>query len=83
MPFRRKFSLANVTSLVKRVSRFTVLLMNSNRTTGQVMVRLANVMRTLPRKACTSVTFDQGSGFMDWPHMQAEVLNEKVLDHAA
>lgn len=71
--FRRKFGLANVTSLVERVSRFTVLLANSNRTTGRVMGRLAKVMRTLPQKARKSVTFDRGSEFMDWPHLQAEV----------
>ena len=58
MLFRRKFGLANVTSLVERVSRFTVLLANSNRTTGRVMGRLAKVMRTLPQKTRNSITFD-------------------------
>ena len=73
MLFRRKFGLANVTSLVERVSRFTVLLMNGNRTTALVMGRLAQVMRTLPLTARKSVTFDRGSEFIDWPHLQAEV----------
>ncbi len=73
MLFRRKFGLANVTWLGERVSRFTVLLVNANRTTSRVMGRLANVMRTLPLKARKSVTFDRGSEFMDWPHLQAEV----------
>jgi IS30 family transposase len=73
MLFRQKFGKANVTSLVERVSRFTVLLMNANKTTARVMGRLANVMRTLPHNARKSVTFDRGSEFMDWPHLQAEV----------
>jgi len=73
MLFRQKFGKANVTSLVERVSRFTVLLVNANKTTALVMGKLANVMRTLPLKARKSVTFDRGSEFMDWPHLQAEL----------
>lgn len=73
MLFRRKFGKAYVTSLVERVSRFTILLMNANKTTARVMGRLANVMRTLPHKASKSVTFDRDSEFMDWPYLQAEV----------
>jgi IS30 family transposase len=73
MLFRRRFRKANVTSLVERVSRFTVLLVNTNKTTARVMRRLAKVMRTLPQNARKSVTFDRGSEFMDWPHLQAEV----------
>jgi len=73
MLFRQKFGKTNVTSLVERVSRFTVLLMNPNRTTGRVTGRLAQVMRTLPLQARKFVTFDRGSEFMDWPHLQAKV----------
>lgn len=73
MLFRQRFGKANVTSLVERVSRFTVLLMNANKTTARVMGRLAKVMHTLPHNARKSVTFDRGSEFMDWPHLQAEV----------
>lgn len=73
MLFWRKFGLANITSLVERVSRFTVVLMNTNRTTDRAMGRLARVMKTLPLKARKSVTFDRRSEFMNWPHLQAEV----------
>lgn len=73
MLFRQKFGKANVTSLVERVSRFTVLLVNANKTTARVMGKLADVMRTLPHVERKSVTFDRGSEFMDWPHLQAEV----------
>jgi IS30 family transposase len=37
------------------------------------MGKLADVMRTLPLVARKSVTFDRGSEFMDWPHLQADV----------
>ncbi len=73
MRFRRKFGHANVTSLVARVSLFTVILKGPNRTTARVVGQLAKVMRTLPFKARKSVTFDRGSEFMDWPHLPAEV----------
>jgi hypothetical protein len=64
---------ASVTSLAERVSRFTVILKNPYRTTARVMGQLARVMRTLPFKARKSATFDRGSEFMDWPHLQADV----------
>lgn len=73
MLFRQKFGKSNITSLVERVSRFTVLLLNGNRTTTLVMGQLVKVMRTLPHNARRSVTFDRGSEFMDWPYLQAEV----------
>lgn len=57
MLFRQKFGKANVTSLVERVSRFTVLLVNPNKTTARVMGKLADVMRTLPLVPRKSVTF--------------------------
>ena len=68
MLFRRKFGRANVTPFGERVSRFTVILKNSNRTTARIMGRLVKVMRTLPFKARKSVTFDRGSKLKDWPH---------------
>jgi IS30 family transposase len=73
MLFRQKFGKANVTSLVERVSRFTALLVNANKTTARVMEKLTKVMRPLPLTARKSVTFDRGSEFVDWPHLQAEV----------
>ncbi|MEY8119480.1 MULTISPECIES: hypothetical protein [unclassified Falsihalocynthiibacter] len=71
MLLRQKFGKANVTSLVERISRFTVLQMNLNRTTARVMGYLAKVMRTLPLTARKSVTFDQGSELMERLHLQA------------
>jgi IS30 family transposase len=69
MLFRRTFGQANVTSLLERVSRFTVILKTPNPTTARVMGQLTRVMRTLPFKARKSMTFDRGSEVMDWPHL--------------
>ena len=65
MLFRRRFGLANVTSLVEGVSRFTVLLVNSNRTKGRFIERLAKVKRNLPQLARKSISFDRGSELLD------------------
>ena len=37
------------------------------------MARIAQALTPLPRHACRSITFDRGSEFIDWPHLQAEV----------
>ena len=50
MLLRQTFGQANVTSLVERVSRFTVIMKNPNRTTARVMGQLAKVMRTPPSR---------------------------------
>lgn len=69
--FRKKFGKANVTSLVERVSRFTVFLHNNDRQSRPVMEKLANVFLPLPFKARRSITFDRGTEFTDWPYLQA------------
>ena len=45
MQLKRNFGLANVTSLVERVSRVTMILKNQNRTPARVMGHLAKVTR--------------------------------------
>lgn len=73
MLFRQKFGKANVTSLVERVSRFTVLTHNADRRTRPIMDSLIKLLGTLPFRARRSVTFDRGSEFIDWPHLQAGI----------
>jgi IS30 family transposase len=36
------------------------------------MSQIAEALRALPLTARRSVTFDRGSEFVDWPHLQAE-----------
>lgn len=69
--FRKTFGKANVTSLVERVSRFTVFLRNNDRQSKPIMERLIAALGPLPQKARRSITFDRGTEFTDWPYLQA------------
>ena len=71
--FRKKYGNANVTSLVERVSRFSVLLRNNDRQSRPVMEVLIGVLRSLPRQARRSITFDRGTEFTDWPYLRAGI----------
>ena len=69
--FRKKFGKANITSLVERVSRFTVFLRNNDRQSKPIMDSLIDVLSPLPSPARRSITFDRGTEFTDWPYRQA------------
>jgi len=69
--FRKKFGKANVTSLVERVSRFTVLLRNNDRQSRPVMDGVIRVLQPLPQMALRSITFDRGTEFTEWAYLQA------------
>lgn len=73
MLFKQSLGQSNVTSLVERVSRFTVLLKNPNKRTKPVMGKIMKAVRDLPYLARKSITFDRGSEFVSWPHLQAEI----------
>lgn len=72
MLFKQRLGQANVTSLVERVSRFTVILKNPNKRSNPVMSKIIDAIRDLPHQARRSITFDRGSEFTNWPHLQAE-----------
>ncbi len=69
--FRKEFGKANVTSLVERVSRFTVLAKNADRTSKPVMETLISGLKVLPQPARRSITFDRGTEFTAWAHLKA------------
>ncbi|WP_273793913.1 IS30 family transposase, partial [Brucella anthropi] len=71
--FRKKFGKANVTSLVERVSRFTVLLRNNDRQSRPVMDGVIRVLQPLPQMARRSITFDRGTEFTEWAYLQAGI----------
>lgn len=73
MLFKQQLGQTNVTSLVERVSRFTVLLKNPNKRTKPVMGKIMEAVRDLPHLARKSITFDRGTEFVSWPHLQAEI----------
>ena len=73
MLFKQKLGQTNVTSLVERVSRFTVILKNPNKRTKPVMGKIMSAIKDLPLVARRSITFDRGTEFVSWPHLQAEI----------
>lgn len=72
MMFLQHLGLQNVTSLVERMSRFTVLLKNDNKKTKNVLGKVIDAIAHLPLKSRKSITFDRGTEFAAWPHLQAE-----------
>lgn len=73
MLFKQKLGQNNVTSLVERVSRYTVILKNPNRRTKPVMGKIMTAIKDLPLTARKSITFDRGTEFVSWPHLQAQI----------
>ncbi|ETX10574.1 hypothetical protein OCH239_21430 [Roseivivax halodurans JCM 10272] len=69
--FRKEFGTANAASLVERVSRFTLLARNQDRQSKPVMEALIAGLRALPQPARRSITFDRGTEFSAWGHLQA------------
>lgn len=73
MLFRQKLGQMNVTTLVERVSRFTVILKNPNKRTKLVMGKIMTAIKDLPLLARKSIIFDRGTEFVSWPHLQAKI----------
>ena len=71
--FRQAFGQQNLTSLVERTTRFAVLLKNDSKRSASVMAKIATLLRDLPHHARKSITFDRGTEFVSWPHLQAEI----------
>ena len=61
MRFEQKRDQTNVTTLLERVSRFTVILKNPNKRTKPVMRRIMKAIEDLPHIARRSITFDRPS----------------------
>jgi IS30 family transposase len=57
MLFEQKLGQTNVTSLVERMSRFTVILKNPNKRTEPVIGKIIKAIRDLPHLARRSITF--------------------------
>ena len=70
-PLRKEFGKANVTSLVERVSRYMVVLKNADSQSKPVMEAVIGGLSGLPAQARRSITFDRGTEFTAWRHLQA------------
>ena len=67
MPFQQRLGQANVTSLMERVTRFTVLLRNTSKRSKPVMGKTPQAIAALPLPVRRSITADRGSEFVAWP----------------
>jgi len=81
MLFKQKLGQSNVTSLVERVSRFTVILKNPNKRTKLVMAKIMSAIKDLPLVARRSITFDRATELVSWPHLQAEIGTQTWLSN--
>jgi len=73
MMFSREHGSSNVTSLVERKSRYTLLLRNPSRNSRGVVSQIRDRLTSLPRHSRQSITFDRGSEFMAWPLLKEHV----------
>ncbi len=64
--FRKEHGKVNITSLVERVSRYTVVMRNEDRQSKPVMESLIQGLAPLPADARQSITFDRGTEFSAW-----------------
>jgi len=70
MMFRKEHGKINVTSLVERVSRYTVVMRNEDRQSKPIMEALINGLAPLPADARQSITFDRGTEFSAWQRLK-------------
>tara|TARA_R100000935_G_scaffold573_1_gene2016 strand:- start:801 stop:1811 length:1011 start_codon:yes stop_codon:yes gene_type:complete len=70
MMFRKEHGKVNVTSLVERVSRYTVVMRNEDRQSKPIMEALVKGLATLPADARQSITFDRGTEFSAWQRLK-------------
>lgn len=66
MIFKREFGQANITTLVERKSRYTIIIKNQNRRSEVVTGHIKDKLIALPRSARQSLTLDRGSEFAAW-----------------
>jgi IS30 family transposase len=71
--FRREAGKANVTSLVERKSRFTLLLANEDKRSTAVVAGIGEALRPLPEDARRTITLDRGSEFAAYPRLASEL----------
>jgi IS30 family transposase len=63
LAFRKEFGKSNLTTLVERQSRYTVLIRNPDRNSTGVMTGVIQQLRSLAFPARQTITFDRGTEF--------------------
>ena len=59
--FRREHGKANLTSMIERQTRYTILLPNPDRQSSALIERIGRAWQGLPAGSCRTVTFDRGT----------------------
>jgi IS30 family transposase len=62
-----------VTTLVERKSRLVFLIKNNRKHSYGVMDKIKEKFEKLPSKMCKTITFDQGSEFADYRHLEQQI----------
>jgi transposase, IS30 family len=70
MIFRKEHGSANITTVVERKSRHTVLFRNNDRRSKPIMNQLIRHLAPLPVTARQSLTFDRGLEFTSWRELE-------------
>lgn len=73
MIFQRDFGSMNITSLIERKSRYTMLAKNDNRSSYPVIGTISDCMKDLPQESRQSMTFDRGFEFMAYPLLRKQL----------
>ncbi len=73
MIFRLEYGKANLTSLVERRSRFTILARNPSRHSAGVMAEIQHHFHILPPSLRQSITFDRGTEFAAFATLQKKL----------
>ena len=71
--FRKEHGRANLTSMVERLTRFTVLLHNPSRQSGALVGKIGQALQAFPQGVCRTITFDRGTEFAAYP-----ILHEQL-----
>ncbi len=71
--FRRELGQHNLTSLVERQSRYTVLTRNPDRNATGVVAGVIGKLKALPASARQSVTFNRGTEFARYPLLKSKL----------
>ena len=66
MIFRKEHGAANITTVIERKTRYTVLFRDPDRRSRSIMARLIDLFSPLPASARRSLTFDLGLEFVSW-----------------
>lgn len=71
--YRREFGKVNITSLIERKSRYTIIAKNDDRRPIPVMERIGKELGRLPESVTKTITFDRGIEFMSYPILQKKL----------